>query len=440
MKRILSLLLVILIAVVGTVTVAFAVAYNDGVADTKTPIDNVKLKYAKKMGSGYKNAPTAPVVYDDYLIVLSGGKLYKLNADNGKEISSVSTAGTNQYTTVSPCVANGMIFVQLDGGKVQAFDMKTMKSLWVYTDALKGQALCDIVYSGGYVYTGFWNGETNAANYVCLTVKDENTSSQTEAKKAKWTYKNTGGFYWSSACVSGNYVIFGCDNGKSDSTSASKIVSLNKTTGKQAGSLSVNGDIRSGVAYNSELKRYFVSSKAGYVYSFAMNSSTGALSGKKSLSLSGAATATPVVYNGRLYVGCANGSAGRFYVADASTMKTIYFGTLDAYPQAMPLLSTGYIGNGKVYVYITCNAKPGSVFMFTDEKGQNTVSKTLLYSPDSAHSEYCISRITAGENGDLYYKNDSGTIFALTGTKTTSPFANFINIIISLLKSIFGIK
>jgi hypothetical protein len=37
--------------------------------------------------------------------------------------------------------------------------------------------------------------------------------------------------------------------------------------------------------------------------------------------------------------------------------------------------------------------------------------------PDEAMSEYCISTITADSEGNVYYKNDSGNIFAV-GKKT----------------------
>ena len=344
----------------------------------------------------------------------------------------------NTYTVVSPCVANGMIFVPLNDGKIQAFDFSTLKSLWVYTDALGGQSLCNITYNAGFIYTGFWKGETNNANYVCINVKDEKPGETNEAKKASWSFKSKGGFYLCDACVTSKFIVVGSENGVNDSTSNSRILALNKSTGKLAASLAVKGDVRSGVTYDSATNRYFTVSKAGYLYSFAVNSSTGAFSSKKSLQLSGPATATPVIYGKRVYFGASNGSGGgRLYVVNASTLKVIYYSALDGYPQAPVLVSTGYENEGKIYIYATVNKKPGSVYVFSDSKNQKSESKSVLYSPDEKYSQFCISRISAGEDGTLYYKNDSGAIFALS-SKSENFIVVLINSIIAFFSGLFG--
>lgn len=86
-----------------------------------------------------------------------------------------------------------MVFVGLSGGKVQVFDAKTLESLWVYTDDLGGQPNSTITYKDGYVYTGFWNNETKDANYVCLSVADEDPEDGFEEKTASWTHTQAGG-------------------------------------------------------------------------------------------------------------------------------------------------------------------------------------------------------------------------------------------------------
>lgn len=436
-KRLLSLLLAVIMIITSLSIVSYAVSQSFiGATTAQTAINSATLKFSKKFGGNYKGAPTPPIVVGDTLIVVSGVKLYKLDAQTGEEISSVKMQGSTIYATVSPLYADGKVFVQLDGGIVQAFDYESMKSLWVYTDTLGGQALCPITYDSGYIYTGFWNDETEYANYVCMSVKDENTKKETESKKATWTYKALGGFYWAGCAVSKNFVVFGKDDGKKGSTSRSKIIALNKSTGKSVSTLSVNGDIRSSVAYSAETKSYYVSSKAGYVYKFSMNSSTGALSSLKTYTASGAVTATPVVYNGRLYVGCQNGTSGKFVVLNASTMKEIYSCDMLGYPQATVLLSTGYEEtNGKVYIYSTYNSKPGGITVFEDCEGQTAAKKTELFTPSDSMSEYCISTISAGEDGTLYYKNDSGNIFALT--KKTNA-VSFFQKIIATIKNIFA--
>ena len=188
MKKTLSLLLAVIILASSLCPLSYGVgqAYV-GVTTAKTPINNVSLLFYKKFGGNYKAAPTPPVVVGDAVLVVSGVKLYKLDAKTGEEISSVKMQGTTLYTTTSSIYADGKVFVALDDGIIQAFDYQTMKSLWVYSDSIGGQAICPITYDNGYIYTGFWVDETEYANYVCLSVKDENTKSETESKSAKWT-------------------------------------------------------------------------------------------------------------------------------------------------------------------------------------------------------------------------------------------------------------
>lgn len=438
MKKILSLLFAVIILASSLCLLSYGVgqAYM-GVTTAKTPINNVSLLFSKKFGGNYKAAPTPPVVVGDTVLLVSGVKLYKLNAETGEEIASVKMEGSTLYTTVSPLYADGKIFVSLDEGIVQAFDYKTMKSLWVYTDKIGGQALCPITYDNGYIYSGFWVDETEYANYVCLNTEDKNVNEEYETKNAVWTYKALGGFYWAGCCVTDKYVIFGKDDGKKNSESSSKIISLDKSTGKAVSSLKVTGDIRSSVVYSAETDAYYFSSKAGHIYKFSMDSS-GKLGSLKTYTAPGAATATPVVYNGRLYVGCQNGSAGKFIVLDAKTMKEIYTADMQGYPQASMLIATGYEQtSGKIYIYSTCNAKPGGITVFEDSQGQTTAVKTELFTPSEDMQQYCISTISVGSDGTLYYKNDSGNIFAI-GEKEPEVRLNFFQKIIEAIKNIIA--
>lgn len=75
-----------------------------------------------------------------------------------------------------------MIFVGLSGGKIQAFNAKTLESLWIYTDPLGGQPNTSPTYHDGYIYVGFWNGESKPGNFVAISVTDEDPMKTDEAK------------------------------------------------------------------------------------------------------------------------------------------------------------------------------------------------------------------------------------------------------------------
>lgn len=440
MKKILSLILII---VVVLSLFGFTANAQNGITNIQTVKDEATVKFTKRFGVNYRFAPTPPIQVENTLIVVSGNNLYKLDAQTGDEISVVQMQGSAFYAIVSPFYYDGKIYVQLDGGMVQAFDFATMQSLWIYKDSLGGQALSPIIGDDGYIYTGFWNGETDYANYVCISTKDENINQTTENKQATWTYKSLGGFYWAGCTVVGDYIITGCDNGQQGYDEKSKIVSLDKHNGSLVDYLDVIGDIRSSVVYSPETNSCYTSSKAGYVYKFNIDLSTGRLENLKFYFVEGSITATPVVYNGRLYVGTNCGGQGRFTVINAETMNEIYYCDMQGYPQATMLLTTGYESdNKKVYVYSTYNNKPGGITVFEDSEGQTYPNKRELFIPDENMSEYCISTIFAGSDGTLYYKNDSGYIFAVAEkTNFSEILKSIITFLLSIaekIKMIFG--
>ena len=437
MKKIVSILIAFLTVFLSAFSVSAGNMAYFGVTEAETPAYCADLLFAKKFGTGYKAAPTPPVVAEDTILLISGVKLYKLNARTGEETDSVKMQGSSLYATVPPLYADGKIFVFLDNGIIEAFDFETMKSLWVYTDFLGGQAICPGVYDDGFIYTGFWNGETQDANYVCISTKDQSTLTEGESKEAVWTYKKTGGFYWAGCCVTDKYVVFGSDDGEKNSNGNSEIISLDKNTGKCVSKLSVKGDIRSSVTYSEETKYYYTSSKAGYVYKFSMDSS-GKLGSLKAYKALGAVTATPVIYNGRLYVGCQSAGKGEFLVLDAVSLEKIYSCEMNGYPQASVLVSTAYEKEtGNVYIYTTCNSKEGGITVFEDSANSTSAVKTQLFLPDENMQEYCISTISVSGDGTLYYKNDSGYIFALGKDEkgSVSYFEAFISFVIRLMKN-----
>ena len=50
----------------------------------------------------------------------------------------------SSFSITPPVYADGMVFVALSGGTVQAFNAATLESLWIYTDKLGGQPNCPL--------------------------------------------------------------------------------------------------------------------------------------------------------------------------------------------------------------------------------------------------------------------------------------------------------
>ena len=404
-----------LLAVLLTVSLAPA-GRAAGMTELPTPTSARGAMFVKKMGVNYRTAPTPPLYAEGALYVASGEVLYRLDAQTGEELQRVVTAGRSMYTVVPATAAAGMLFVPLDGGIVQAFDLKTLEPRWIYRDPLGGQALCPVVFDAGRLFTGFWNGETEAANYVCLSAKDEDPARGDEEKAAVWTYSAAGGFYKVGAAFCSDWVLIGGDDGLYGSEGASRVTALSRYSGRVVSTLETKGDLRSETAYCEETGGYYIVSKAGYLYRFACEPSTGKLSVRAVYEAGGGMTAAPVFWNGRLYTARQTETGGRLLVLDAETLTLLASADLPGYPQAQMTLSTAYVGTtGEAYLYTTYNRQPGGLLMIRLSGGDPAPEVTELYTPPEGCAQYCISPISVGDDGALYYKNDSGNVFAIPG-------------------------
>ena len=382
-------------------------AANNRIVSAETPqsVDYTVVNWVKSFGK-----PSLQIIVDNALVFTSGTTLYKVSLDDGSTLDSATMDGSSAYSYNAPSYADGMIFVALNGGMVQAFDAATLDPLWTVVDELGGQDQVPVVYSDGCVYTGFWNGETKDASYVCI---DAVTGEEL------WDLKRTGGFYWAGSVVVGDAVIFGGDDGANGTKGDGIVYSVNKTTGEIISSLTLTGmgDQRSTMVYNAG--RVYFTTKGGYICSAAVGTD-GILSDLKSNKDSDAkvlaSTFTPVVYGDHVYYGA---SAKHFVIADKDTLETVHTLTLQGYSQHSGLLSTAYAeDDGYLYFYTTYNAKPGGISLIqvdadaTDFTAEGACQLIELYNA-KGYEQYCISGIIADAGGNLYYKNDSGNIFSI---------------------------
>ena len=106
---------------------------------------------------------------------------------------------------------------------------------------------------------------------------------------------------------SSDYLVFGSDDGSSEGTDTNSAIlySVNTHTGLLLDKMTSHGDIRSTIVYNNGY--VYFTTKGGYLYRVQMNAD-GTFGSTSSYNLGGMATASPVVYKGRIYVGvCGNG-------------------------------------------------------------------------------------------------------------------------------------
>ena len=310
--------------------------------------------------------------------------------------------------------------------------------------------MCRGCYHDGYIYTGFWLGETMEANYVCLSVTDEDPANAKEEKLPTWTYTSKGGFYWSGAYVSDDYMILGTDDGAAGYTTGhASVLSLDPKDGTLIDSLTLSetGDIRSSMTYVSGT--CYFTTKGGYFYGLSVDAA-GKLGTLRKLKLynyaSDAAnpamsTSTPTVYNGRAYIGVSGTSQFGAYsghnitVIDLGSWDIAYTVRTQGYPQTSGLLTTAYAAEtGSVNVYFFDNYTPGKLRMLTDRPGQTAPAETIvesyttggsttsyetayaLFTPVGDDAQYAICSPIVDEYGNIYFKNDSARLMAITST------------------------
>ncbi|MGI6175686.1 MAG: cadherin-like beta sandwich domain-containing protein [Christensenellales bacterium] len=423
---------------------------NNGVTEASVPTtaEDTMLYWATHSGSSGEvwtgGAPSSPILVGGHLYFYSQTYLYKVDKNTGVVLDSVQMVSESDFSITPPTYAEGLIFVMLKNGTIQAFNVATMESVWVYRDPLGGQGNSPITYRNGYIYTGFWKQEAAVANLVCLSITDEDPNNTHEEKLPIWRVPQTGGFYWAGSYACDTFVLVGTDDGSAEGqyTETANLLSIDPVTGAEIDSISgIKGDVRSTIAKGDDGKYYFTS-KGGRLYEVSVNANGEFVSGSlRYIELDGMSTSTPVIYNGRAYVGVA-GSGGQFTaygghkisVIDIGTWQVAYTANTRGYPQTSGLLTTAYASEeGYAYVYFIDNYTPGMVRVIKDKPGQEAlldgVTETytpqmgspttkedcapVVFEPSGSHAQYAVSSPIVDEYGTMYFKNDSNYLFAV---------------------------
>ena len=414
---------------------------NLGITNAKTPYapEDTELLWAVKHGTGWAAAPGSPIMVDGDIYTYSGSTIRRLNSMTGEVVTEGTMVDKSSYSIVPMTYGDGMVFVGLSGGKIQAFNAKTLESLWVYTDELGGQPNCPITYKDGYIYAGFWNSEDRNANFACINTVDEDHASTTEAKYASWTYTRQGGFYWAGAYVTDKLAIVGTDDGAGgyDTNGAALLVFDRYTGEKLDAHEGIRGDLRSNVSHDPQSDRVFFTTKGGILGNAQIDWDTGKILDYKEVVIKDAqgnanamSTCTPSVYNGRIYIGVAGTSqfganSGHgiavYNLNGDGSMTQAYVYAIVGYPQTSAMVSTAYSAeDGSVYIYLPYNYTPGGVSVLKDKPGQTAPVTTTgsgyseVFTPVGPLAQYCICSTIADQYGTIYYKNDSCYMMAIT--------------------------
>ena len=389
-------------------------ADNMAILDAPTPESAALacLKWASSVpGAGWDAAVSIWMV-EGRLFAAAGDSLSVFDTETGELVERAELSHSRGQSCMPPICENGTIYLPLDGGRIEAIDAKTLKSLWVFENAQSGQALSPIIWQDGRLYTGFWTSETDPADFVCVDAA---------SGELIWNYSVPGGFYWAGPVAVGSFIVVGTDDGAPGANGDSHLLVFNQNSeaGEPAEVLSDVlltgcGDQRSAMAY-AEGRVYFTT-KGGYLCSAEIDPKTGEVRDLATASLGAQSTSTPVVYEDHVYLGAGggmttSGSAGHFVVADRETLAPVAYAGLKGMPQCSFLLSTA--NDDALLFYSTYNNLPGGLSLIQvdpDNVSHPIVSE--LYDA-AGYEQYCIGSVICDNEGTLYYTNDSGRLFAV---------------------------
>lgn len=445
-SKILSAFCAALLAVNAAAVTVFA--EDKAIAPDLTKADETVLYWATQVGEDkfwWSDSPTGFTVADNgFIYVCSADTIWKIDKFTGEKVASGKMAGVAMYATKGPAYADGKVFMGLDGGMIQAFDADTLTPLWIYKNKNGGKPTCDIVVEGGNLYTGFWNSDVTDADFVKVSVSDDDETSTNEDKFAEWEYTNKGGFYWTNAAVSDGIVYFGLENGAegpTDHVADTGFIAVDDATGEK---IFIAGrsaeDVRSKMVLKDGLLYYtsrdgalYVSSaKDGAGYSIYLNTE---------LDLENyACTCTPIVANGRIYV-TLNGPGWDPYngslivVLDAVEMEDgaikpqIAYTVETSYACQAEGVFAGVDEEGYNVIYYVENGMSGTVRMLRDKAGMtapvdaveeadavgNThICAPAVFQPQGEHAQCCaVDPIYVEETGMFYIRYDSFNILAI---------------------------
>ena len=107
---------------------------NNGVVSSPMPISTAEsmLYWSNQLGEGFdKNAVGCPILVDGDLITYSNNQLFRVDAVSGEVLATGTMIDGSSFAINPPTYYDGMLFVGLSRGRIQAFDAKTLKPLWL---------------------------------------------------------------------------------------------------------------------------------------------------------------------------------------------------------------------------------------------------------------------------------------------------------------------
>ena len=380
--------------------------------------------------AGYSAIDTTQIVVGDFVYVLtadqSAAYLYKFHKDGSGSgwTNNRTQVGNAGYMQLSNPTSDGSstIFVANNKpatGGICAVDIATGTVNWntLVTDGGNyAQADTPITYYEGRIFFGTTFGSPD--KYYCYWANGTRCWART------CTSPDDGGYYWAGGAIIGDYLVFGDEydiltsvywcNGTTKDT-------LDVTTLPYADG--TRRTIRSSITWDGASGIYFTDKPSGgNAWKVSFNAATGMFDtagGAGWRNPIGYTTSTPVVYDGRVYVGMGGfGASGNLYCLDASTGATIWTFAPNGGVPSSPVISTC---DGEIHIYFTANCQQGRAYCVKDN-GATGDEVWHFETFESGTSGGYILQGGAVSDGWMFFGNDGGGFYGLTNASiVTEP-------------------
>lgn len=394
-------------------------------APTPTDTADAAWTYAllteEERAAGASLSSSDALVIDGKLYIVTGSSTYDA-ANNWAETKSLArlvvidaasgaverqvTLGTSMDSTCRPVYADGILVIPLSGGALQAVSAKTLETIWFVSGAEGVQSLSSLTVADGYVYVA-----------TVGTIVDERGTSGGIARYNLYTgalaarvQDDTTGYYWSGGIVVDGYYVVGADDGT---------VRVYTQNLEAVDTLAVSdSQLRSALATDGA--NIYAVSRDGVFHKLALSES-GELEELGNVSFASYSTSAPTIVGGTAYVGGRNDDyTGVLAVINLSSLQVRRIANADgeailAEVKGTPLVSSQKSGT---YVYFTANGAEGPYPNYTSGGGVYVYKlgeseARVLYQPGEGLANYCMASVLVDAEGNLYYTNDSGHLFAL---------------------------
>jgi outer membrane protein assembly factor BamB len=385
--------------------------YNNAIVDGTAPntIAIAEVWGDTIGGAGWLGWDGAPIIANGTVYaIFFNGHVYAYNLtgaiDPGEPLWTnieVGGDGSFELSTAAYDTENDRLFVALSNGNaatstgVHAINGVTGETIWSNTNQaffpVSYQFNNGVKYDNGKVYVASCHVssmyDTDAGHLTCL---DAGTGV------VEWDYHCTsGGFYWATPAIIGDYVVIGCDDGivRSFEKDGDGTVIDYVDAGRD--------QIRGGITYDENNGCIYFTTVDGYVIKCDFNTYSGAISNKVEVSTGTRMTTTPTVAGDYVYVtddsaviSCIN--KAYWYVTDSHDLT----GTWGGIKGSPVVYDAGTID----YIYVTVNGPtaPATCVSFTNGYFQS-VTGTF------GSAEYTLQGV-AIVDGYIVYGNDNQDI------------------------------